>query len=1646
METLHHHDTWEKKGHGAEGANPLAELEGEGSDSDQEGDNVTRLRERFVVSSIKQARSEGRRSDWTQEKHEAVGEVRRQVIREFLTVVSGKFPCKSCQGLSPAYRKDRFVKIFRKALTEKEKAAMSMAGKVLREPMVVLQERRRAREAAKKSAQKLPNGHFDEGVADLDSPEEDDGDDVNMGDTDDEGGGVTAAEVVSATNEKEAVEVYINAGQVHAALTLLFEQEGEVLNLIYGSRDHAGKRRRPSPEIFFVKNLLVPPSKYRPEAKTSGDAIAESPDNKLYQSILNQNTTISEITREMRKVGDPMTGRRRRNNADLQNTWIQLQDAVNTLIDRERNPARGAAALNIPDGIKQKLEKKEGLFRKNMMGKRVNFAARSVISPDPNIETNEIGVPPVFAKKLTYPEPVASHNYYDLHQAVINGPDVWPGAAAIENENGQVVNLRSKNQEERIALANQLMAPSNVSVNGAKPKKVHRHLNNGDIVIMNRQPTLHKPSMMCHKARVLPAERTIRMHYANCNTYNADFDGDEMNMHFPQNELARAEAISIADTDHQYLSATAGKPLRGLIQDHISMAVQLTKRDTFFNKEDYYQLLYASLRPENNHTFGGERITVVKPAILKPVPRWTGKQLITTILINISPEATHGRLNMTGSSQTNKKLWSIDSEEQDVLIRDSNLLIGIMDKGQIGPTKGGLVHAVYETYGHVYAGKLLSVLGRLLTKMLHMRAFSCGVEDLILTPKGEVDRVETLKAANTAGLDAASTYVLVKKDGKVPSSSDPELLLRLEDVLRDDNKQETLDGVMKGAGQQISSAVTAACLPVGLVKPFPKNQMQAMTNTGAKGSMVNANLISCNLGQQVLEGRRVPTMISGKTLPCFKPFESSLRAGGYIVDRFLTGVRPQEYFFHAMAGREGLIDTAVKTSRSGYLQRCLIKGMEGLRVEYDTSVRDSDGSVIQFLYGEDGLDITKATYLNQCQFKADNFWSQSAGVLGEGWERISDQEEPIAAHMKSVAKALNKGKPRSKIPDPVLSIWNPGRYAASVSETFYNDVKKFSGTHDDFRRTSKKDKEAWKQKLATIDSHARQAEEAREKDRVTKKDFEAMMWSKYLKSVVDPGEAVGVVAGQSVGEPSTQMTLNTFHLAGHSAKNVTLGIPRLREIVMTASANIATPTMTLHVNEEISKDEAAKFAKGISRLSISEIVDKVTVKEKTGRGIGIQQAKMYNVRIHCFPSEEYAKEYAITVRDVLNAVERKLLPLLTKTINAEMKKKGDAQLLKTASKQDAVFEIGNSSGRVQQDRGDGIGGLEGGRDDEEADGDDGDATNTKDKRNRSENASYETRDEDDDAALRAENIEEDEDGAEDDDASAHPKAQDSDADAADRENADEEVGDPDSIKERRRRILKAEAERVEQRIKNANKNLSSFTYDYVSGNWIDFAYEFPAATSKVLMLTLVEKALRDTVIQAVSGIKSCVASTEKVPNPDDPKNPKELDVIFTEGVNLPAMLEYQDVINPHLLYTNSIHHTLRFYGVEAARANAIKEMAAVFEGHSISVNNRHLNLIGDFMTRSGGFKGFNRLSLTSNTSPFMKMSFETTVGFLKEAVAQGESDELRNPSARIVVGRLGKMGTGMVDVLVPINNGEQNEELGSGLAGHDDDEEMVNGL
>lgn len=1544
-----------------------SDVPGQGSEAEEEGnssfDPTIKARENFVAAALRKAKH---RSSDTR-KHEGATQMRTTVIKDFLSDIIKTRKCATCQGVSPAYRKDRFVKIFEQALSRKDKATMQRKNLKPVDAMAILRK--------SKSNQRSPL---------------DDGERVRS--YEDPGSDTSEVEVPAGSQEQEEPQRYIDSMEVRARLSLLFDREQEILRLLYYSRPKSGAANRVTAEMFFLQAVLVPPNRFRPEARMGPDRISEAQQNALYKNILRSSERVVQVHRHLRDESRDHAGdsRNKRTLAHLHQAWMELQDSVNCLIDKTKSPVQGLAAQRVEDGIKQQLEKKDGLFRKNMMGKRVNFAARSVISPDPNIDTNEIGVPPVFATKLTYPEPVTSHNVRELAQAVVNGADTWPGACALENELGQVMNLRWKTTEERESLAHQLLTPGTAEGGGARNKKVHRHLANGDVVLMNRQPTLHKPSIMGHRVRVLPGEKTIRMHYANCNTYNADFDGDEMNMHFPQNELARAEALQLADTDHQYLSGTQGDPLRGLIQDHLSIAVALCSKDTFVDKGDYHQLVYSALRPESGHILR-DRIELLPPAILKPSPRWTGKQIVTTILHNITPPSSGG-LWMDGGCKIKGSAWGRAGEEEGtVIFQDGVFVTGILDKSHLGPSSGGLVHSVHEVYGPTIAGRLLSSLGRLLTRTLNMRAFTCGIDDLTLTPGSELSRNESLGVADDVGLVVAAEYVGMKD--QAPTASDPVLLSRLEEVMRDDPKQENLDMLMNGRAAALTTEATKVCLPAGLEKQFPKNHMQSMTTSGAKGSQVNANQISVNLGQQVLEGRRVPLMVNGKSLPCFKSFDTHLRAGGYIVNRFLTGVRPQEYFFHLMAGREGLIDTAVKTSRSGYLQRCIIKGMEGLVVAYDTTVRDSDGSLVQFLYGEDGLDITKQGYLGDFGFVLRNLKSQASQLQfgANGKKGLSEDKSQVIKHMKSAIKHSKRGSPTAK--DPVNSLYNPARTLFAMSEKFYSDMTSYLTENTDGLVLGSKD----------------EPQSAVSAALPTRKTAETLMAIKFMRSLVEPGEAVGIVAGQSIGEPSTQMTLNTFHLAGHSAKNVTLGIPRLREILMTAARRISTPSMTLLMDKGISPDEGHLFAKSISILPLSHVIDTARVVESVGRAEGAGVAKLFKVRLTFFPLRELQQTYGINASAVLSTVENEFLPRLLLAVGKEIKKRGTVSSSATPA-------LGVGSGVVKLSQAPSASAVRrtGDDDDDDDDMDDGDATAAKRRENRTETATYGPNDDEDNMvqqriAREASPVDDDEfndaghlrtpgHGGDSEDTVGTPGESSGRFGGGDDEAADKDV---------RGKYL--------ERIKSKHTNVTNFRYDASADGsrpfTVDVTVEYSVRTPKLLMINLVHEAVGKSVIQQVAGLRDCTF----VPN--EKFNGVETPVVHTAGVNVRAMWEQFGRIDVNRIITNDIAAVLEVYGVEACRNNIIRELQDVFKSHNIAVDYRHLSLIADYMTRNGGFTPFNRLGLSGNISPFTKMSFETTVSFLKDALVEGDWDDLSSPSGRIVMGKLGRVGTGSFDVL-----------------------------
>ena len=417
--------------------------------------------------------------------------------------------------------------------------------------------------------------------------------------------------------------------------------------------------------------------------------------------------------------------------------------------------------------------------------------------------------------------------------------------------------------------------------------------------------------------------------------------------------------------------------------------MKLTSKGTFLTRELFQQLLYVAVcgLPGTEIVTSLETMMMPIPAVLRPVELWTGKQVVSALLSHMCRPPLPA-MHLDGKARTPPTAFGEKQEEHIVIFRYGELLSGVMDKAAVGNVSLGIVHTVYELYGAELAGLLLTAFGRLFTYYLQMAGHSCGIEDLTLRDRADRERCELLLKVERDCQKGLSAFLEGRSVQEAVASADTAKEIGEVDRVKNQvgvgrmmmregkDAKVRLDGAMQSVINKAASEVIKVCLPNGLEVPFPKNNFSMMVLTGAKGSAVNQSQISCFLGQQALEGQRVPVMISGKTLPSFIAYDPSARAGGFVRDRFLTGVKPQEFYFHCMAGREGLVDTAVKTSRSGYLQRCLVKHLEELRVNYDMTVRDSGGNIIQFLYGEDGLDPCSAALLggksNQMQFLGRN--------------------------------------------------------------------------------------------------------------------------------------------------------------------------------------------------------------------------------------------------------------------------------------------------------------------------------------------------------------------------------------------------------------------------------------------------------------------------------------------------------------------------------------------------------------------------------------------------------------------------------------------------------------------------------------------------
>ena len=724
------------------------------------------------------------------------------------------------------------------------------------------------------------------------------------------------------------------------------------------------------PEWAVLTSLLVPPVTIRPSIiLESGERSEDDLTHKL-SDIIRANQRLWENL----NAGAP--------EVIIEDLWDLLQFHVTTFFDNtvaRIPPARHRSGQPLKT-ITERIKGKEGRIRKNLAGKRVNYSGRTVVSPDPCIEVNEVGIPYEIAKIVTVAESVTDLNLEHIKKLIDQG-ESYPGANYVIRPDGKRKKITDDLKEE---IKNEL----------ALGYKVERHLQDGDIVLFNRHPSLHRASLMAHYVRVLKG-RTFRLHPAAAAPYNADFDGDEMNIHSPQTEEARSEAKALLDVKKNLISPKNNSNLIGCVKDAITGAYLLGEDE--FSREDANQILYKS----------GIDAEVTKKTV-------TGKEIFSKMLPKVD--------------------FSNDSME----IKDGKFVSGIIDKTAFGEGGGDLVKVIDNAYGRNKAFDSIKNIFSLGVNYISDNGITIAVNEFDLDESVIGKSEELIKKAEFKANEINNMF----------DSGDLELIPgKNAEESREIKILQVLNGVRTKIGEMVK-------------KEFPENNpVNHMIVSGGGGNILNITQMACCLGQQVLWGKRINFGYRDRTLSFFDKNDLSPISRGFIRSSFIKGLRPDEFFFGAITGRDSLMDTALRTPKSGYLYRRLANTLQDLRVEYDGTVRDGNNNVIEFKYGDDGKDVSRL----------------------------------------------------------------------------------------------------------------------------------------HMGEKLDAGEAIGLLTSQSFGESSTQMVLNTFHMAGVSEMQVTTGLPRIIEI-LDARKTPSSPKMDIYLKKEYNNEKDAKvFAEKIKQITLKEIASEVNL-------------------------------------------------------------------------------------------------------------------------------------------------------------------------------------------------------------------------------------------------------------------------------------------------------------------------------------------------------------------------------------------------------------------------------------------------------------------
>ena len=943
------------------------------------------------------------------------------------------------------------------------------------------------------------------------------------------------------------------------------------------------------PEWMICSVFAVPPPAVRPSVKHDSQQRSEDDISHILCNIIKTNKTLEEKIKQNAPE-------------NVINDWTTvLQYYIATLVD---NKIPGVASVAQRSGrplksIKERLNGKTGRVRGNLMGKRVDYSARSVITPDPNLSIRELGVPLKIAMNITKPIVVNDNNKKFLFSLIKKGPDEHPGAKILEKKNGNNISLRYVDRE---------------SINLENGDIVHRHMMDGDAVLFNRQPTLHRMSMMCHIVKIMKQGDTFRMNVADTKPYNADFDGDEMNLHMPQNDISEVELKNLAAVPYQIISPAKSSSIVGIFQDSMVGTFRFTRKDIKFPIRKAMNLLM--------------KCESVNEDVLKSIgDSVTNFEILSQILPSMTLKQTSSLFN---SSDENKK------DSNNVLeIKNGQILRGHIEKGLLGSASKGILQRICNDFGNFRAATFIDDLQNIITEYMKTSGYSVGISDLIADSK-----------TNRSIID-----VITEKKTEVKNLIHQTRFSVFENETGKTNVEEF--------ETQVNSLLDEARSQSGIIgrKSLDKdNRFVIMVNAGSKGSEINiSQMISC-LGQQTVDGKRIPYGFDDRTLPHYQKYDDSPGARGFVENSFIGGLTPQELFFHAQGGRVGLIDTAVKTSQTGYIQRRLIKGMEDLKVEYDMTVRNNKNKIVQFTYGDDNFDTVKIEKqkIPLISMSLDDIYSHfhipqsdkddilKSAFTPKVLKRFDSQEEKCKIVIKKWIDFMIEQ--RENIMKHVFKYKNDDNVFSPVAFQYIIDNIK-NQTH--IQSNSKSDitpfelYELLDSTFETLDNLSYikpnmlfktlyyfylSPKELLIVKRYNKKSIIILLENivlYYKKAIIPPGDVVGLIAAQSIGEPTTQMTLNTFHFAGVASKsNVTRGVPRVEEI-LSLSENPKQPSATIYLKseDECDKKKAQNIMNMIEHTRLEDVITSIQIcfdPEKEDNSTQIDDDSIMNKQFYEF--------------------------------------------------------------------------------------------------------------------------------------------------------------------------------------------------------------------------------------------------------------------------------------------------------------------------------------------------------------------------------------------------------------------------------------------